>query len=68
MFEISRLGVQAVTVAFRVGMQVSKRAEFLGYSLPESWSMVVSSSQEDRISEIAETFSANMVSDATHSV
>ncbi|KAI1152845.1 polyketide synthase [Nemania diffusa] len=58
-FEISRLGVQAITVAFRVGMQVSKRASLLGYSLPESWSMVVSS-QEDKISEHVETFSTNM--------
>ncbi|KAI1126483.1 polyketide synthase [Nemania abortiva] len=58
-FEISRLGVQAVTVAFRAGMQVSKRAELLGYSLPESWSIVVSSIQEDRISEHVEAFSTN---------
>ncbi|KAJ8115386.1 hypothetical protein ONZ43_g4677 [Nemania bipapillata] len=59
-FEISRLGVQAVTVAFRVGMQVSRRASLLGYSLPESWSMVVSSSQENKISEHVETFSTSM--------
>ncbi|KAI1826624.1 polyketide synthase [Xylaria intraflava] len=55
-FEISRLGVQAVTVAFRLGMQVSKRAGLLGYSLPQSWSMVVSS-QEDKVSESLAAFS-----------
>ncbi|KAI0115705.1 polyketide synthase [Nemania sp. FL0031] len=59
-FEIPRLGVQSVTVAFRTGMQVSKRAGLLGYSLPESWSMTISSSQEDRISEHLESFSINM--------
>ncbi|KAB8237687.1 type I polyketide synthase [Aspergillus alliaceus] len=58
-FEISRLGVQAVTVAFRLGMHVHRRAELLGYSTPASWSAVLSSNQEEVVSEVLATFSAN---------
>ncbi|RYP27845.1 hypothetical protein DL767_007493 [Monosporascus sp. MG133] len=58
-FEISRLGVQAVIVAFRIGMHVRRRAELLGYSTPASWSVILSSNQEELVSEVLATFSAD---------
>ncbi|KAF5637638.1 polyketide synthase [Fusarium tjaetaba] len=56
-FEISRLGVEAATVAFRLGMHVRRRAENLGYSTPSSWSMILSSNQEELVSEALQQFS-----------
>nr|ALQ32777.1 putative polyketide synthase [Fusarium babinda] len=56
-FEISKLGVQAATVAFRQGMYVRSRAENLGYSTPSSWSMILSSNQEEVVSEALTAFS-----------
>ncbi|CVK91833.1 bikaverin cluster-polyketide synthase [Fusarium mangiferae] len=56
-FEISRLGVEAATVAFRLGMHVRRRAENLGYSTPSSWSMILSSNQEELVSEALQEFS-----------
>ncbi|KAJ4127485.1 Interface between microtubules and kinetochore protein [Fusarium oxysporum] len=56
-FEISKLGVEAATVAFRLGMHVRRRAENLGYSTPSSWSMILSSNQEELVSEALQEFS-----------
>nr|ALQ33037.1 putative polyketide synthase [Fusarium thapsinum] len=56
-FEISRLGIEAATVAFRLGMHVRRRAENLGYSTPSSWSMILSSNQEELVSEVLQQFS-----------
>nr|ALQ32989.1 putative polyketide synthase [Fusarium sp. NRRL 52700] len=56
-FEISKLGIEAATVAFRLGMHVRRRAENLGYSTPSSWSMILSSNQEELVSETLQEFS-----------
>ncbi|EXL92030.1 polyketide synthase [Fusarium oxysporum II5] len=56
-FEISKLGVEAATVAFRLGMHVRRRAENLGYSTTSSWSMILSSNQEELVSEALQEFS-----------
>ncbi|KAG5775036.1 hypothetical protein H9Q73_011283 [Fusarium xylarioides] len=60
-FEILRLGVEAATVAFRLGMHVRRRAENLAYSTPSSWSMILSSNQEELVSEALEEFSKGKV-------
>ncbi|ENH68137.1 Aflatoxin biosynthesis polyketide synthase [Fusarium oxysporum f. sp. cubense race 1] len=56
-FEISKLGVEAATVAFRLGMHVRRRSENLGYSTPSSWSMILSSNQEELVSEALQELS-----------
>ncbi|TGO07674.1 hypothetical protein BTUL_0255g00060 [Botrytis tulipae] len=56
-FEISKLGVEAATVAFRMGLHVRRRAENLGYSTPLSWSMILSSNQEELVSVSLQEFS-----------
>ncbi|EWG41233.1 hypothetical protein FVEG_03379 [Fusarium verticillioides 7600] len=56
-FDISRLGVEAATVAFRLGMHVRRRAENLGCLIPSSWSMILSSNQEKLVSEALQQFS-----------
>ena len=46
LFEVARMGVQAVIVAFRVGMHVRRKAEILGHSKVGCWSLVVPSMEE----------------------
>ncbi|KAF4121453.1 hypothetical protein GMORB2_1860 [Geosmithia morbida] len=58
-FEISRLGLQAVTVAFRTGFHVGKRAELLGYPTASSWSMIVSLDDENLVTQVLERISAD---------
>ncbi|KAF4953246.1 hypothetical protein FSARC_12440 [Fusarium sarcochroum] len=58
-FEISKLGVQAVIIAFRQGMHIHRRAEHLGFSAPASWSMIVASSQKERVLEALTKLSEN---------
>jgi naphtho-gamma-pyrone polyketide synthase len=61
-FDISRLGVEAATVAFRLGMHVRRRAENIGCLIPSSWSMILSSNQEELVSEALQQFSKEKVS------
>ncbi|KAI6776042.1 hypothetical protein HG530_002800 [Fusarium avenaceum] len=56
-FEITQLGAQAVTVAFRQGVYIQRRAENLGYPTPVSWSVVIPSTDKDRAMEALETLS-----------
>lgn len=40
-WDIARVGIQAVIVGFRIGLHVRRKAEILGYPEPSSWSAVI---------------------------
>lgn len=62
-FEITRLGIQAVIVAFRIGMHVHRKTTILGHSQPGSWSLVISAIQEESVAEVLTDYCADNVSD-----
>lgn len=47
LLDVALIGVQAVTVAFRIGMHVRRKAQILGHSKLGCWSLVVSPMQEE---------------------
>ncbi|KAM0226570.1 hypothetical protein ACHAQD_000494 [Fusarium lateritium] len=58
-FEITQLGAHAVTVAFRQGVYIQRRAEHLGYPAPVSWSVVIPTADKERVMEALEHLSRN---------
>ncbi|KAM0351780.1 hypothetical protein ACHAPU_002292 [Fusarium lateritium] len=58
-FDIPRLGAQAVTVAFRQGVYIQRRAEHLGFSTPISWSIMIPSRDKEQVLETLATLSRN---------
>ncbi|KAF2650606.1 polyketide synthase [Lophiostoma macrostomum CBS 122681] len=57
-YHVSRLGLQAVAVAFRMGMRVHRKAETLGSSNGGQWSIILSGMQEENVAASLAEYSA----------
>lgn len=55
-FDITRVGVQAVIVAFRIGLHVHRRAAMMGFSGDSQWSAVVANLSESAVEELISSF------------
>ncbi|KAM0278167.1 hypothetical protein ACHAO9_012273 [Fusarium lateritium] len=56
LFDLIRVGCQAVSVAFRVGLYVQQRAAILGSQSHSSWSVVLAATQEDEAQQALTEF------------
>lgn len=68
LFDVARMGVQAVIVAFRIGMHVHRRARILGHPTRGCWSLVVSSMEEEAAKQILTDLYTAQVSQAADEV